>query len=84
MFGLSLGKLAALIIVIFAVWMAFRWLQRAHQIREAGTRRDRVATSLSAEQTVRCASCGVFIVARTASDCGRVGCPFAKAGAGTR
>ena len=83
MFGLSLGKLAALIIVIFAVWMAFRWLQRAHQIRETGTTRDRVA-SLSAEQTVRCASCGVFIVARTAGDCGRGGCPFAKAGAGTR
>ena len=83
MFGLSLGKLAALIIVIFAVWMAFRWLQRAHQIREAGTRRDRVA-ALGAEQTVRCASCGVFIVARTAGDCGRAGCPFAKAGAGTR
>jgi hypothetical protein len=83
MFGLSLGKIAALIIVIFAVWMVFRWLQRAHQIRDAGTRRSRVG-SISAEQTVRCASCGVFIIARTAGDCGRAGCPFAKAEARSR
>ena len=80
MFGLSLGKIAALIIVIFAVWMVYRWLQRANRITDKDTRRSRVG-SISAEQTVRCASCGVFIVARTAGDCGRAGCPFARVAA---
>jgi len=83
MFGLSLGKIAALIVVIFGVWMVFRWLQRANRIAEADSRRSRVG-SISAEQTVRCASCGVFIVARTAGDCGRAGCLYAKAGAASR
>jgi hypothetical protein len=83
MFGLSLGKLAALIVVIFAVWMVFRWLKRADRIAATDTRRSR-AGAISAEQTVRCASCGVFIVTRTAGDCGRAGCPFAKVGAGAR
>ena len=78
MFGLSLGKLLVLIAVLAGVWFAFRWLQRAHRIKEADTGRDRVA-SLGGEETVKCPRCEVFVVARTAGDCGRIGCPFAGA-----
>jgi len=83
MFGMSLGKLLVLALVLAVVWTAFRWLQRTNAIKEAEARRHRVA-SLGGEETVRCSRCDVFVVARTAGDCGRVGCPFAKAGVRTR
>lgn len=80
MFGMSLGKLLMLLAVVAAVWVAFRWIQRTNRISEGQARRERLG-SLAGEETAKCPQCGVYVIARTAGDCGRIGCPFAKTAA---
>jgi hypothetical protein len=82
MFGLSLGKLIVLAILIAAVWFAFRWLQRSGQrpvgqgSRQAATKRGGTAKPV-AEDTVQCPVCAVFVPALHPRACGRDACPYA-------
>ena len=64
MFGFSLPKLLFTALIIGAVWYGFKYLNR----------RNGENTSTD---TVRCPTCGEFVVAEAAQNCGKPGCPYA-------
>ena len=75
MFGLGLGKLLLLILVITGAWYGFKRVGRLDRQRKeklaAGSRPDR-----DVERMDQCPVCGTYVVAGQASDCGRSGCPY--------
>jgi hypothetical protein len=83
MFGLSLGKLLELAVLILIVWYGFKFASRVEAVR-ATRRRERTpapgptASSLQAEDLVRCAPCGSYVAAHGAAACGRADCPWAR------
>jgi hypothetical protein len=80
MFGLSFGKFVVLAILILVVWYGFKHVMRTERVRqgpapkrtagESGSRR------IEAEDMTKCASCGAYVAARGASNCGRPDCPW--------
>lgn len=86
MFGLSLGKLLVLAILIAAVWYGFKYRARFETIRR--NVREEVARRQSApgprppprsvEDLVKCPQCGAFVAATGATNCGKPGCPWDK------
>lgn len=87
MFGLSLPKLLFTVVIIAAVWYAFRWFQN----REAGlddARRGQkpvgggaagakdAKSAGGAEDMVECPTCGTYVVASGATSCGKKDCPY--------
>ena len=67
-------KLVLIILVVFAVWYALRWLNRAPpkavRQREAPSPRPQPAV----EDLTACPACGAYVAA-SARDCGKAGCP---------
>lgn len=84
MFGFSFSKLLLLVLLIVIVWVAFRYAKRVETIRrvlrEEMQRRQatRRPPPLPAEDLVRCAACGAYVAARSASNCGRADCPWGR------
>jgi hypothetical protein len=84
MFGLNLGKLILLAIIIVVVWYGYRYMQRIEAVRRAFreelTRRQQAAGRPSqpaqAEDLVKCGTCGAYVPSRHASACGRPDCPW--------
>jgi hypothetical protein len=80
MFGISLGKLILIAIVVAAVWFGFKYLQaRDRQLaqarRDAEAAKGRVGRATAeTEDLVKCPVCATY-VARTAGSCGRADCP---------
>ena len=79
MFGLSVGKLIVLIVVVLGVWYGYKWLGRVQKLnRERERERARLAASKGAEDMVRCAFCESYVTAEGARHCGRANCPYPR------
>ena len=88
MFGLpSFQKLIVLAIAIAIVWYGFKFLGRLKETRAAEARKrdlkddDRrnpaaVREQLDVEETVQCPTCGSYVPAQGAVNCGKTGCPY--------
>jgi hypothetical protein len=81
MFGLpSFPKLTLLILVLAAVWFAFRWIGKQDRARkeEAGGRapRGRGRNSAEAVDMVQCKVCDAFVPRANPTACERAGCPY--------
>lgn len=70
MFGLSLSKLALLLLVGAALWFGYRLYNRGKSTREKAARFG------APEDTRPCGTCGSFVAASLARPCGRPNCPF--------
>lgn len=80
MFGLSLGKLLVLALLVVAVWYGWKYVGRVNAVREAIRRgaqpqRRPDPSSLKAEDMTKCRTCGAYVAGGAAS-CGRPDCPF--------
>ncbi len=69
MFGFSLPKLIFTAAVIAAAWYGFKFMSR----RGAGSKPGAIG------DTVRCSTCGDFVAAEGAENCGKTGCPYGQA-----
>jgi hypothetical protein len=88
MLGLSLGKFLLLAVLVAAVWYGFKYIQRVEEIkrllrreaerRQADQRARRGPQSLDAEDLVKCARCGAYVAAQSATACGRPDCPWGR------
>jgi len=84
MLGLSLGKLLLFGLLVAVVWFGFRYMSRVDAIRrtlrEELKRRQRPQkpVSVEAEDLVKCAPCGAYVSARSATSCGRADCPWGR------
>jgi hypothetical protein len=84
MFGFSFSKLLLLVLLVVIVWVTFRYAKRVEAIRrvlrEEMQRRQaaRRPPPLPAEDLVKCAPCGAYVAARSASACGRADCPWGR------
>lgn len=84
MFGFSFSKLLLLALLIFIVWTAFKYMRRVEAIRRVlrdemqRRRATRRPPPLPAEDLVSCPSCGAYVAARSASNCGRPDCPWRR------
>ena len=88
MFGLpSFQKPLVLAIAIAIVWYGFKFLGRLKETRAAEARKrdlnseDRgnpaaVREQLDVEETVQCPTCGSYVPAQGARNCGKTGCPY--------
>ncbi len=84
MFGLSLGKFLLLVILVLVVWYGFKYASRVEAIRRA--LREELARrqgaqrrpTIPAEDLVKCAQCGAYVAARSATSCGRADCPWGR------
>lgn len=65
-------KLLLLILVIAAVWLAYRWLNGP--ARELHRRARAARPAIHAEDLAPCGVCGAYVAAR-AQGCGRADCP---------
>ncbi|WP_431855450.1 hypothetical protein [Azospirillum sp.] len=90
---LSFSKLLLLALVIGAVWYGWRWFQRVDAVRrdqlrrqaapQPQPRRDSPAasagpTAMDAEDMEKCPECGAWVAPRSATSCGRAGCPYGR------
>ena len=85
MFGMSLGKLLLLLIIIGVVWSAFKYAQRIETVRRAVRRemdahraRQARGPTIVAEDLAKCDRCGAYVVPRSTSACGRSDCPWRR------
>ncbi|SCA56884.1 conserved hypothetical protein [Candidatus Terasakiella magnetica] len=89
MFGFSPNKLLFTVIIIAAVWYAFKWLGRMQErqdktpknvSRDQGESQAPQASPKDAEyeELVACSKCGDYVIADKRSGCGKDGCPFDK------
>lgn len=85
MLGLSVGKLLLLLLLVAIVWFGFRYVSRVDAIRRAlreelqRRQRPQQRESIKAEDLVKCAQCGAYVAARTATSCDRAQCPWGQA-----
>jgi len=87
---LSFSKLILLAAVIAAVWYGWRWFQRVEAIRREQLRQQAAPAaprrpaepepmrSVSAEDMEKCPECGAYVSPRSATSCGRAGCPYGR------
>lgn len=91
---LSFSKLLLLALVIGAVWFGWRWFQRVDSVRRdqlrrqpapsaAAPRRDTqpepaTRSAPAAEDMEKCPECGAYVAPRSATSCGRTGCPYGR------
>lgn len=91
MFGISLGKLVVLALVLAAVWFGFKFVSRARQVRDGNrkpgersfaerlrrsAREKGNGESTSIEETEKCPTCGVFVSVEVGGHCGKSACPY--------
>jgi len=71
-------KIVLIILLIFVVWYAVRWLNRPvpKAVRRGASRGARSAARPQAavEDLVACRACGAYVAA-SARGCGKAGCP---------
>jgi len=91
---LSFSKVLLLALVIGAVWFGWRWFQRVDAVRRAHLRRQAAPQSAAAprrdtqpeparadadaEDMEKCPECGAYVAPRSATSCGRTGCPYGR------
>lgn len=91
---LSFPKLLLLALVIAAVWFGWRWFQRVEAVRRDQLRRqaaarpaphrdsppatDAAPRTVDAEDMEKCPECGAWVAPRSATGCGRGGCPYGR------
>ena len=91
MFGFSLTKILFTVAVVIAVWYGFKWVGRMKEVRKRDAK-DRLrrqagnpgsngggsggGESGGAEEMVECPTCGAFVAATGAKNCGKEGCPY--------
>ena len=86
MFGLSVGKLIVLVLVVIAVWYGWRWIGRLNALNKTrAEERERLdagagnaAGGADIADTVQCTRCGTFVPAHGARHCGRDDCPYPR------
>ena len=85
MFGLSLGKLILLALIIAIIWYGYRYMQRIEAVRrvlrEELQRRQsaaRPSQPVEAEDLVKCATCSAYVPSRHPTACGRPDCPWRR------
>jgi hypothetical protein len=73
----SVNKLALVIAVIFVLWYALRWLNRvpSHLMRRRSASSPQPPGQSAIEDLVACRTCGTFVAAAGAPNCGKPGCP---------
>lgn len=92
MFGFSLQKLLFTGIVIAAIWYGFKWIGRLQERNDAlsreRARRMKAEDALNksagsggratpeVEEMIECPTCGAFVPAVGARNCGKSGCPY--------
>ena len=67
-------KLALIILVVFAVWYALRWLNRAPPTAVRRQQTQSPPPRAAIEDLVECRACGTYVAAE-ARHCGKAGCP---------
>jgi hypothetical protein len=70
----SPAKLAVIILVVFAVWYALRWLNRTPPTAARRPQAQSPPPRAAIEDLVACRACGTFVAAG-ARNCGKAGCP---------
>ena len=76
MLGFSLPKLLLLGAIIALIWYGFKWVGRNRQA--GGDQRVEDEKTPEIADMDKCATCGTFVPAEGARDCGREGCPYAS------
>jgi uncharacterized protein len=77
MFGFT--KILVLGAIVIAVWYGFKFIGRLDQRRKrelADARRTKADAAEDVGEMVKCRTCGVFVAARGAGNCGRGDCPY--------
>ena len=74
---ITVPKIVLIILAVIAVWLVFRWLNRApsNLVRRSQPPRPQPQTQPAVEDLVACRRCGAF-VAPAARGCGKAGCPL--------
>ena len=67
-------KLALIIRVVFVVWYALRWLNRAPPTAVRRRQEQSPPPRAAIEDLVACRACGTYVAAE-ARNCGKAGCP---------
>jgi len=86
MFGFSLTKLLFTVAAVLIVWYGFRWVDRV-QARKRVEAERRMRTDAppgaapsqrrkSVEDMTACPTCGDYVAANGARNCGRADCPY--------
>lgn len=76
MFGFGLGKLIVLVLVIVGIWYGFKLVSRLERERKRRISEQRSQDTESVDKMERCPVCDTYVVAATARNCGRDGCPY--------
>lgn len=78
MLGFGFGKLIVLAVVVAAVWYGFKLITRLDQERKRKNRlrEKRRQGTETVDKMEKCTVCNTYVVAATARDCGRDGCPY--------
>ncbi|MGH6982541.1 MAG: hypothetical protein ACREFC_15170 [Stellaceae bacterium] len=82
-----LPKLLLLGFILLVAWYGVRFLTRVGQMRDAMRRaseqaamnaraRGQAHPAIAAEDLVKCGTCGAFVPAKSAANCGRADCPY--------
>lgn len=86
---MSFSKLILLAFVISVVWFGWSWVRRVEAVgraRREGVRAPDAAAGngpapragRGAQDMVKCAECGAYVVPDSATPCGRAGCPYGR------
>jgi hypothetical protein len=86
MFGFGVNKFVVLVVLIVAVWYAFKYVGRVEEVRrtlkrardaaERARAQQRGEARLQAEDMVKCRVCDAYVAASGAGKCGRSDCPW--------
>ena len=75
-------KLFEFVVAIVLIWFVLRTIQQGQAVRAREGRKPPPppsAAAVNATETTRCARCGVYVPAGSATACGRADCPFPAA-----
>jgi ribosomal protein L32 len=76
MFGIGFGKLLLLVAIVVAVWYAFKFVGRLDRKRKRELADKKKTDADSIGKMDQCPTCGTYVVADRAQNCGREGCPY--------
>jgi uncharacterized protein len=76
MFGIGFGKLLLLVLIVVAVWYGFKFVGRLDRKRKRDLAEKKNKDIDSIGKMDKCPTCGTYVVADRARNCGRQGCPY--------
>lgn len=76
MLGFGLGKLLILVLVVLGVWYGFKFVSRLDEKRKKRLEQESEKESQVSGEMIECPVCKTFVVAKSAKDCGKKGCPY--------